>query len=146
MKAQIVSGLTPTKVQLDCIKAVYTMSENSSFQSAHDERGDAFVFDRTQEPAMFIEVIRTEQYKVRGNHVHQACTESFNVVDGALDFYLLCVCPERHVYHRTMHAGDSVHIEKSIAHAMYSLEKTEFVAIFDHDPRNDRERVTLLVF
>lgn len=145
MQATLETGLQLSENQPDCITAVFTEG-NSSFQSASDARGDAFVFDRAEHPATLIEVIHTKPKQVRGNHIHRKCKESFNVLRGSLEFYLLCDCLDRHVFCRIMQPGDSVLVPEGIAHAMYSLEKTEFVAIFSNDPRDDRERVPILVF
>ena len=47
---------------------------------------------------------------------------------------------------KTMKSGDTVKIESGIAHAIYTLENTEFIALFDYSPKEDRERVPFLVF
>ncbi len=143
MIAELESGFTLVANQPPCINATFT---RESFTNAEDDRGQAFLFERTQEPAVFVEVIHTLPEKIRGNHVHQNCDETLNVVSGKLALYLLCNCNDKHVLRRTMEKGDTVTTHKGTPHALQALEETEIVVLFDKDPRKDRDRVQIVNF
>lgn len=132
-----------TDNQPTCIKATF---RQNNFTNAFDDRGQAFMFERLDKPAIFIEVIHTLAGKIRGNHVHQNCDETLNVVSGKLALYLLCSCPQRHVFKRIMQENDTVITSKGVPHALQALEDTQIVVLFDKDPREDRERVQILKF
>jgi quercetin dioxygenase-like cupin family protein len=146
MTAQLEKGLILTKTPPSCIHAIFTTVEQGAFTDAEDERGRAFLFERFQSPATFIEVIHTNKLKVRGNHVHQNCDETLYVLSGEIEIYLRCNAHKKHVYKRNMKRGEAVFTPKGIAHALYTLTETEFVVFFDKDPRNDRDRVPILRF
>lgn len=141
MTAELESGLTLVDTKPVCIPAIFT---KGTFTDAEDNRGQAFLFERFDNPATFVEVIHTLQDKIRGNHIHQHCDETLNVVSGKLAIYLLCDCPNRHVFKQIMHRGDTVVTPKGIAHALQAIEDAEIVVLFDEDPREDRERVQIL--
>jgi len=143
MTVQLESGLTPTDIQLSCVSATFT---RNSFTDTEDDRGQAFLFERFNNPATFIEVIHTLPGKIRGNHVHQNCDETLNVVKGEMTLYLLCNCPKKHVFKQTMKSGDTVVTPKGLAHALQAIKETEIVVLFDQDPRADRDRVQILTF
>ena len=143
MKAQLEPGLKLTKTLLPCLRSAFT---RGAFVDAADNRGRAFLFERLENPAVFIEVIHTAPDKIRGNHVHQNCVETLNVVSGKLVFYQLCDCPEKHVLEQVMKSGDTVVTQKGVPHALQTLEETEIVVFFDKDPRKDRDRVQILAF
>lgn len=143
MTAELESGLISTDSQLVCIEATFT---RNNFTNAKDDRGKAFLFKRSHTPAIFIEVIHTLAGKIRGNHVHQNCDETLNVVSGKMVLYLLCNCGQKHVYKRIMQENDTVITPKGVPHALQALEDTEIVVLFDHDPSNDRDRVKILKF
>lgn len=136
-------GLILADQQLPCISAVFTQND---FINAKDNRGQVFLFERFDKPAVFVEVIHTTAEEIRGNHVHQNCDETLNVVSGKLALYLLCNCDEKHVYKRIMQQNETVITPKGVPHALQALEDTEIVVLFDKDPRNDRERVQILEF
>lgn len=143
MTVQLEPGLTLTKVQPPCVRATFI---RNNFTDSEDDRGKAFLFERLNEPAVFIEVIHTLSGKIRGNHVHQNCDETLNVACGKLALYLLCNCADKHVFKRIMRRGDSVITHKGVLHALQALEETEIVVLFDKDPREDRDRVQILAF
>ena len=143
MTVRLESDLIFTDVQLPCIQAKFI---KDGFTNAEDDRGQAFLFERFNKPAIFIEVIHTLSDKIRGNHVHQNCDETLNVVSGKLVLYLLCSCTDKHVFKRIMEKSDTVFIPKGVPHALQALEETEIVVLFDKDPREDRDRVQILRF
>lgn len=143
MTAQLEPNLLLTNIQLSCIQATFS---KDAFVDAKDDRGRVFLFDQLNKPAIFIEAIHTLPNKIRGNHVHQNCDETLNVVSGKLALYLLCNCPRKHVFKRIMKNGDTVITPKGVPHALQALEKTEIVVLFDKDPRHDRKRVQILAF
>jgi quercetin dioxygenase-like cupin family protein len=143
MTAQLEPGLILTDIQLSCVRATFTRND---FTDAEDDRGQAFLFERLNKPAIFIEVIHTLSGKIRGNHVHKNCDEALNVVSGKLALYLLCDCRDKHVFKRIMKKGDTVVTHKGVPHALQALEETEIVVLFDKDPREDRDRVQILTF
>jgi mannose-6-phosphate isomerase-like protein (cupin superfamily) len=145
MSVQLEPGLILTETQPPCIKATFTDAKKGAFVNAEDERGQVFLFERLQSPAVFVEVIRTLPNKVRGNHVHYTCDETLHVVSGKIELYLLCEHQE-HVFKRTMRSGEVVTTPKGTPHALYSQQESECVVLFDKDPRNDRDRVPILVF
>ena len=145
MDAKLEEGLELTASQPDCIKAVFTDSQEKSFILAEDERGKVFLFERFQSPAVFIEVIHTGADKIRGNHVHETCDEVLHVVSGEIELYLLCE-HAKHVFKHVMRKGDAVVTPKGVPHALRSIEESECVVLFDKDPRNDRARVPILKF
>ena len=134
---------TPTA----CVKATFhTKGDNPLFPvSATDERGAFYALDYADIRPHLVEIIHSRPHVVRGNHIHEHCTETLTVLSGGLDVYLLCNCPEKHLLKRHMEAGTTVEISPGIAHAVYTLEETEITAVFgDGDPREDRERVVLI--
>lgn len=143
MIAELESDLEPIHSQAVCIEATFTRSD---FINVEDDRGQAFLFKRFQKPIVFIEVIHTMSGKIRGNHVHQNCDETLNVVSGKMALYLLCNCGQSHVYKRIMHENDAVIICKGVPHALQALEDSEIVVLFDQDPNKDRHRVKILKF
>jgi hypothetical protein len=61
--------------------------------------------------------------------------------------YLLCTCPKKHLLEKKMTAGMTANIPPGTAHAIYTKTENESTAVFgDGDPRNDRDRVTLLEY
>jgi len=141
MIAELESDLIFTDSQPTCIEATFVRND---FTNGTDDRGQAFLFERLDKPAFFIEVIHTLSGKIRGNHVHQNCDETLNVVSGKVAVYLLCSCVQKHVYKRIMQENDSVITPKGVPHALQALEDTEIVVLFDKDPRRDRDRVQIL--
>ena len=110
-----------------------------------DERGDLTAFEFRHMHPYLIEVLHSRPRLVRGNHRHRRCTELLTVLSGALDMYLLCGCPGKHVFCRRMERGDSVYLPPGTAHAFHSLSELAVSSIFiDSDPRLDRERVDLI--
>jgi|GEM_PF-1925399 len=145
MEAQLEAGLALVAEQPACIRADFSHAGEGSFMITKDGRGEACIFDLSK-PAVFTEIISNRPLQVRGNHVHMDCQESFNILAGKLELYLLCDCGDKHVYYRTLDQGDAVKIAPGIAHAIFTLEETQFAAFFDADPRSDRQRVPVLVF
>lgn len=145
MNVQLEQGLTLTELQPDCVKAIFTDIRQGAFVAAEDERGQAFLFERLQSPAVFVEVIHTSPNKIRGNHVHQNCDETLHVVSGEIELYLLCE-HKQHVFKRVMKKGEAAITPKGTPHALRSIQESECVVLFDKDPRNDRARVPVLVF
>ena len=110
-----------------------------------DERGDLAAFEFRQLHPYLIEVIHTRPQLVHGNHRHRRCSELLTVLSGALDMYLLCVCPGKHVFRKRMERGESVYLPPGTAHAFHTLSELALSSIFiDGDPRLDRERVELI--
>lgn len=143
MIAELEPGLISIDSQPICIAATFTSND---FTNAEDDRGQAFLFKRLHKPAIFIEVIHTQAGKIRGNHVHQNCDETLNVVSGKMALYLLCNCGQKHVYKQIMHENDTVITRKGVPHALQALEDTEIVVLFDQNPSQDRDRVQILNF
>lgn len=143
MIAELEPGLISVDNQPACITAIFTRYE---FTNAEDDRGRAFLFERSHNPAVFVEVIHTLAGKIRGNHVHRNCDETLNVVSGKMALYLLCNCEQKHVYKRIMQENDTVITPKGVPHALQALEDTEIVVLFDRDPSKDRDRVQILKF
>ena len=113
--------------------------------SASDARGEFFALECAAVRPLLIEVIHSRPHVVRGNHRHRRCTETLTVLGGALDMYLLCSCPGKHVFCKRMESGACVDLPPGTAHAVYTLTETEIVSVFvDDDPRLDRERVELI--
>lgn len=130
-----------------CIHAAFHDAHDNALLavSASDARGAFFALDCAAVQPLLIEVIHSRPHVVRGNHRHWRCTETLTVLSGALDIYLLCSCPGRHLFCRRMESGASVDLPPGTAHAVYTLAETEIVSVFaDDDPRLDRERVELI--
>jgi quercetin dioxygenase-like cupin family protein len=145
MDSLLESGLSLTEPQPECVRASFSSARQGAFTIAEDESGQAFLFERHQLPAVFIEVIRTAAGKIRGNHVHQKCDETLHVLSGEIELYLLCEHKE-HVYKRLMSQGDVAIMSKGTPHALRSLQESECIVLFDKDPRGDRVRVPILKF
>jgi uncharacterized RmlC-like cupin family protein len=146
MPARLEETLKLVGVRPSCVEATFSSADKGSFVAAQSERGRASIFDRAQSPAVFIEVIHTLPNVVGGNHVHKNCNETLNVVSGLLELYLLCNCPKKHVFKKTMGNGETVYTPKGVPHALYTLEETETVVFFDNDASHDRDRVAILMF
>lgn len=130
-----------------CIHAAFSETDDNRLIAiaARDARGEFFALECADLRALLIEVIHSRPHVVRGNHRHWRCTETLTVLSGALDIYLLCACPGKHLFCRRMESGASVHLPPGTAHAVYTLDETEIVSVFsDDDPRLDRERVELI--
>jgi dTDP-4-dehydrorhamnose 3,5-epimerase-like enzyme len=130
-----------------CIQAVFYEQGNNPFLPLHatDDRGTFFGLEYTDTRPFLVEIIHSNPDALRGNHIHRHCTEIFTVLTGNLDMYLLCGCPKKHLYKKTMRDGSTVSIPPGIAHAVYVQTKNESIAIFyDNDPRYDRERMELI--
>jgi dTDP-4-dehydrorhamnose 3,5-epimerase-like enzyme len=142
----IAEDLMPVSWQTGCIRATFHgLPANPLFPvSATDSRGVFYALACEDVRPGFIEIVHSSEAVVRGNHRHARCTETLSVLSGALKLYLLCRCKERHMFARHMPAGSTVQIMPGIAHAIYTLDKTEIVAVFDSDPRQDREMVVLI--
>lgn len=145
MSSLLENDLDLLELQPDCIKAIFIDSQKKAFTISEDERGTAFLFERFSSPAVFIEVIRTQTNKIRGNHVHQNCDEALHVVSGAIELYLLCV-HGKHVFRRILQPGDAVITLSGTPHALRSIKESECVIFFDKDPRNDRARIPILKY
>lgn len=146
-KLTIAPDLTLIDTPTRCIKAIfYDPGANPLFPvSAKDERGVFYALDYANIRPHLVEIIHSRPHVVRGNHIHEHCTETLTVLSGSLDAYLLCNCPEKHLLKRRMGAGTTVEISPGIAHAVHTSEETEITAVFgDGDPREDRERVVLI--
>ena len=143
MEAELEPGLTYTDVQLSCIAAIFS---RDTFSDAEDDRGKASSFARIDMPVEFIEVIHTLPNKIRGNHVHHSTEETLSVLSGKLALYVLCDCPDQHVFVKTMSSGDTVLLPKGTPHTLHALQETDAIALFDKDPRSDRDRVHVLKF
>ena len=141
--ARLEPGYVLVDTVLPCINAQFIVSE---FTQADDNRGSASFFERFNEPAVFVEVIHTLPNMVRGNHVHEYCDETMNIISGKIELFLLCNCPEKHVLKRVMRSGETVVSRAGVPHALYALKKTEIAVLFSQDPRSDRERVQILTF
>lgn len=130
-----------------CIHAIFYSPGNNPFFpiSATDERGTFFGLEYTDTRPFLVEILHSKPGVIRGNHIHLHCTEIFTVLSGRLDMYLLCPCPEKHLYKRSMLPGATVKIPSGIAHAIHVQTRNESTAIFhDNDPRQDRDHVELL--
>lgn len=147
IKPAITGSLTLVDAQTACIKATfYEAASNPFFPiSASDERGTFYGLDYANVRPHLVEIIHSRANVVRGNHVHEHCSETLSVLSGDLELYLLCNCPGKHLFRKSMGAGTSVLISPGIAHAIFTLTENEITAVFgDGDPRNDRERVALI--
>ena len=130
-----------------CVHAAFSVADDNPWIaiSASDASGESFALECADLRSLLIEVIHSRPHVVRGNHRHRRCTETLTVLSGALDIYLLCACPGKHLFCRRMESGASVHLPPGTAHAVYTLDETEIVSVFsDDDPRLDRERVELI--
>lgn len=145
MDIELVDSLQLVGEQPACIKATFTGVSEGSYISVSDERGKVFLFEQSNRPAIFVEVIHTKAGKIRGNHVHANCDETLNVVSGKAVIYLLC-SHGKHVYRRVLNVGETVISHKGTPHAFVALQDSEYVVLFEHDPRDDRDRVSILVF
>lgn len=131
----------------NCLRAdFYQPGANPYFSvAAADDRGAFYGLEYAAARPFLVEILHTNAGAVRGNHVHRHCTEIFTVLSGDLDMYLLCDCPEKHLYKKRMNAGTTVAIHPGTAHAIHARTPNESVATFgDNDPRDDRERVELI--
>lgn len=143
----IADNLTLVTLPIPCIDATfYSSPHNPLFPvSATDDRGVFYALDCDGLRPQFVEIVHSLPAVVRGNHRHARCTETLSVLSGELELYLLCACPERHLLKTHMDAGSSVQILPGIAHAIFTLDKTEIAAVFSNgDPRQDREIVDLI--
>jgi dTDP-4-dehydrorhamnose 3,5-epimerase-like enzyme len=112
-----------------------------------DNRGTLFGLDYADIRPFLVEVIHSRADVIRGNHVHAGCTETFTVLTGTIEMYLLCKCPDKHLLKKKMDPGMSVQIMPGIAHAVRTVTENESIAVFgDSDPRNDRDRVEFISF
>lgn len=139
-------GLVPGQQQ-PCIRATFHAAGSGSplAIAASDERGQFHALDYAGAPPQFVEIIRTHPGAVRGNHLHRRCIETLCMLSGAIDLYLLCDCPGRHLFRKRLAAGDSVRIFPGTAHAVHALSENDIVSAFSEgDPRQDRERVVLI--
>jgi dTDP-4-dehydrorhamnose 3,5-epimerase-like enzyme len=139
--------LAPAHERPPCLQAAFREAGDNPLLavSAVDARGEFFALDTAASPPGFVEVIHSRPQVVRGNHLHRRCTETLTVVSGAIELYLLCGCPGRHVFKRRMDGGASVRIPPGTGHAIHTLTETEIIAVFvDADPREDRERIELI--
>ena len=130
-----------------CIHAAFSEADDNPLIAiaARDARGEFFALDCTAMQPLLVEVIHSRPHVVRGNHRHRCCSETLTVLSGALDMYLLCGCPGKHLFCKHMDSGASVHLPPGTAHAVHTLAETEIVSVFsDDDPRLDRERVELI--
>lgn len=140
-------GLAPVPQCPSCLHARFMAAGDNPMltASAADERGEFFALDTGASPPGFIEIIHSRPGAVRGNHLHRRCTEALTVLSGAIDLYLLCACPGRHLYRQRMEHGASVLIPPGVGHAVHALDETELIAVIaDADPRQDRERIVLI--
>lgn len=130
-----------------CIHAAFSEVADNPLIAicARDARGEFCALGCANLLPLLIEVIHSRPHVVRGNHRHRRCTETLTVLSGALDIYLLCDCPGKHLFCRRMESGVSVRLSPGTAHAVHTLAETEIVSVFsDDDPRLDRERVELI--
>jgi mannose-6-phosphate isomerase-like protein (cupin superfamily) len=130
-----------------CLRVAFHPSGENPYVafSATDGRGAVHGLDLGSVPPHLVEIIHSEPHVVRGNHVHRRCTETFTVLTGDIRMYLLCRCPEGHLLEMSMAAGTTVTIPPGTPHAMFADTRSECVAVFGGgDPRDDRDRVTLL--
>ena len=130
-----------------CIHAAFQQAQDNPLiaLAAADARGELIAIDCAIAQPTLIEVIQTRPWVVRGNHRHRRCEEALTVTSGALDIYLLCDCPGKHLFCKRMERGASIHLPAGTAHAIHTLAETGTVSIFtDGDPRLDRERVEII--
>jgi mannose-6-phosphate isomerase-like protein (cupin superfamily) len=140
-------GLAPVPQCPACLPATFREAGDNPLlvASASDDRGEFFALDTAASPPGFVEIIHSRPRAVRGNHLHRRCAETLTVLSGAIDLYLLCACPGRHLYRRRMERGASVLIPPGAGHAVHALLETELIAVFTGaDPRQDRERIVLI--
>lgn len=141
MTGRLVEGRRLTDTLPACIPAVFT---SGAFTHVVEDRGRVSLFERFEEPAVFIESVLTKKGAVRGNHVHHKGSEALNVISGVIEYYLLCECGENHVYMKALKTGDTAVVPPGIAHALIALEDSEVVVLFSSDPRHDRDRVPII--
>jgi mannose-6-phosphate isomerase-like protein (cupin superfamily) len=135
--------------QPPCLSATFHRPGDNPFFAAGavDDRGTLYGLDFAVIRPHLVEVIHCEPRVVRGNHVHRYCAETFTVLSGEVTMYLLCTCPDKHLFAERMMAGTTVQIPPGAAHAIYAGTRSECVAVFgDGDPRIDRDRVILLEY
>jgi len=118
---------------------------------APDSRGTVHGLDFGSGRLYLVEVIHSEPGTIRGNHVHRRCTEIFTVLAGELSLYLPCAGPgaslAEGLLERRVTAGTTVVIPPGVPHTVYARTSSDSIAVFrDGDPRDDRDRVTLLEF
>jgi len=144
----IASGHTLVTEWVPCVRATfYRPDENPLFAvGATDDRGTLYGLDFGSARPRLLEVIHSESLAIRGNHVHRHSTETFTVLSGEIRMFLGCACPGRHLFQVRMVAGTTVGIAAGTPHAIFARTRSESVAAFDGDPRDDRDRVTLLEY
>lgn len=145
MNIEFESGLELIDEQPACVRTTLFASEQNGFTVARDGRGSAFLFKRLEQPAVFVEVIQTRAGKVRGNHVHYSCAETLHVVSGGVFLYLLCE-HGKHVFKQFLKAGEAIVMPAGTPHALYCIQDSECVVLFDKDPSNDRTRIPIVRF
>lgn len=145
MEIELESGLELVQDQPACIESVVFVSGQNNFTIAEDDRGKVFLFKRVERPAVFIEVIKTYEGKIRGNHVHENCTEILHVISGEIHLYLLCKHGE-HVFKQPLKRGEAIITPAGMPHALYSVQESECLVLFDKDPSNDRVRIPIIRF
>ena len=146
-KPVIANGHTLVVERTACVRARFHPAGDNPFLpvDAADNRGTLHGLNFDSVRPHLVEIIHSEPDVVRGNHVHQNCTEIFTVLSGDIDMYLSCTCPGRHLLAARMTAGATVVIPPGTAHAMHARTRNESVAVFgDGDPRDDRDRVMLV--
>lgn len=130
-----------------CVHAAFQQGDDNPLLSLcnGDSHGEYLAFDFKTVRPLLVDVTHSRPSVVYGNHRHRCCNEMMTVLSGALDIYLLCACPGRHVFRKRMEAGASVHLPSGTAHAVHTLAETEIISVFtDGDPRLDRERIELI--
>lgn len=145
----ISTGLTLVTERPSCLTAAFHPPGDNPFCpfAASDDRGTLHGLDLGAARPHLVEVIHSAPGAIRGNHVHRHCTEIFTVVAGTLRMYLLCGCPDRHLWETTMTPGSTLVIPPGTPHALYTDTPNDSIATFaDGDPRTDRDRVRLLEF
>jgi mannose-6-phosphate isomerase-like protein (cupin superfamily) len=144
----IANGHTLITEPAPCVRATFYRPDENPFLAiaAADDRGALYGLDYASARPRLLEVIHSEGNAIRGNHVHRLCTETFTVLSGEISMFLLCDCPGRHLLEERMVAGATVRIAAGTPHAIFARTRGESVAAFDGDPRDDRDRVTLLEF
>ena len=148
-KPVIADGQALITWQMPCVQATFYQPEDNPYFaiSATDGRGTLYGLDYESVRPHLIEIICSERNAIRGNHVHQHCTEMFTVMSGEISMFLLCMCPGKHLLEKVMVAGMTVRIAAGTPHAVFARTKGESVAAYsDGDPRHDRDRVILLEY
>jgi mannose-6-phosphate isomerase-like protein (cupin superfamily) len=142
----ITYGHTLVSEHLPCVRAVFHPAGDNPLLpvDASDERGTMYGLDLTEVRPQLVEVIHSRPHVIRGNHVHMHCTETLTVLSGELVVYLACSCPDKHLLAAAMPAGTTVVISPGTPHALFTTTQNESIAVFDGDPRSDRDRVMLL--